>query len=359
MNPKVSFVVPCYNLGHLLPDCVHSILNQSYKNLELIIMDDCSPDATPEIAKTFKDSRVAYFRNETNLGVCGNFNRGIELAQGEYIWIISADDRLRRNYAVEKFVALMESDPGLGFAFCPVVLLERGQETTSPNKHGQEDRIFKGHDFFRMLQKGYCLSASAIVRRECYHRLGMLPVDLDYGGDWYVWCLFSLYYDVGYLAEPMVNYRVHDQQITKVMAREVPQDCRDMYIAARWRVKARAESEGHEALAAACLDGIVTDYKNRLTSRLRHSGTLGLTLEEFEMSLARHGANNEEVRRLRAYMYNEAGDTYHCLNDFQRASECYAVALGQRWDVRGLAKYALLKMGWPGIRLRRWLAAWS
>ena len=359
MNPKVSFVVPSYNLGHLLPDCVNSILSQTYKSLELIIMDDCSRDETPEVVKSFRDDRVRYVRNAENLGVCGNFNKGIESAGGDYIWIISADDRLRRDYAVERFVAFMDNEPKIGFAFCPTVDIEGGRETDIPKRmcHGAEDRVIRGHDFFRMLQKSYCLSASAMVRRECYQHLGMLPVDLDFAGDWYLWCVFCLYHDVGYIAEPMVNYRIHDLQTTSIMTRDVPHNCRNMSIAARWRAKEKAKMAGHESLVRACVEGISKEYTGRLTSKLRYDSTLGITLDEFEESLARHGTEGGENTQLRCHVYREAGDLYYSLNDFRRAIDCYSLVLQQRWDAKCWAKYALLSMGAMGIRMRRWISA--
>jgi len=63
MNPLVSFVVPCYKFAHLLPQCVNSILEQTYQNYEILIMDNCSPDTTPEVAASFKDPRVKHIRN--------------------------------------------------------------------------------------------------------------------------------------------------------------------------------------------------------------------------------------------------------------------------------------------------------
>src|SRR5216684_5652724 len=95
MNPKVSFVIPCYKLAHLLPECVNSILSQTYQDFEVLIMDDCSPDHTPEVARSFRDARVKHIRNEPNLGHLKNYNKGIELARGQYVWLISADDCLR------------------------------------------------------------------------------------------------------------------------------------------------------------------------------------------------------------------------------------------------------------------------
>ena len=103
-TPTVTFVVPCYKLAHLLPECINSILSQSFRDLEILIMDDCSPDNTADTARSFQDSRVRYIRNDQNLGHLRNYNNGIALARGKYIWLISADDYLRRPYVLENYV---------------------------------------------------------------------------------------------------------------------------------------------------------------------------------------------------------------------------------------------------------------
>ena len=100
MDPKVTFIVPCYNLAHVLPECVNSILSQSFSDFEVLIMDDCSPDNTPEVARSFSDARVRHVRNEKNQRHLANYNKGIKLAKGEYVWLISADDRLRKPYVL-------------------------------------------------------------------------------------------------------------------------------------------------------------------------------------------------------------------------------------------------------------------
>src|SRR6516225_6045108 len=114
MKPLVSFVVPCYNLGHFLGDCVSSILSQSYEDFEVLIMDDCSPDATAEVARSFKDPRVVHIYNNVNLGHLKNYNKGIMLARGSYIWLISADDRLRRSNALKRYIDFMHHSPQVG-----------------------------------------------------------------------------------------------------------------------------------------------------------------------------------------------------------------------------------------------------
>jgi glycosyltransferase involved in cell wall biosynthesis len=117
--PKVSFVIPCYNLAHLLPQCIDSILSQTYSDFEILIMNDRSPDDTARVAKSYQDKRVKHIENESNLGHLRNYNKGIEMSRGQYIWLISADDYLRVPYILERYVRLMDSSPTVGYVVCP------------------------------------------------------------------------------------------------------------------------------------------------------------------------------------------------------------------------------------------------
>src|SRR5947209_4075115 len=149
MNPKVTFIVPCYKLAHLLTKCVNSVLQQTYKDFEILIMDDCSPDNTPEVAQSFHDPRVKYFRNNPNLGHLKNYNKGILLAKGAYVWLISADDSLRSSKVLERYVRLMDSNSRVGYVYCPAIKVvdeqERGVMTYS--EVSPRDTIINGHRF--------------------------------------------------------------------------------------------------------------------------------------------------------------------------------------------------------------------
>jgi glycosyltransferase involved in cell wall biosynthesis len=216
-SPKVTFFVPCYKLAHLLTACVESILAQTYGDFEVLIMDDCSPDNTPEVARSFTDPRVRHIRNEPNLGHLRNYNKAIALAAGEYVWLISADDRLRSPVVLERYLEVMEAHPRVGFAFCPGVGLQ-GEQETGIVKYGWlpgPDAVLDGRAFLHRLLESNCVLAPAgLVRKECYERVGVFPLDLPFAGDWYLWCAFALHYDVAYFAEPMVNYREHTESMT-------------------------------------------------------------------------------------------------------------------------------------------------
>jgi glycosyltransferase involved in cell wall biosynthesis len=195
--PTASFIVLCYKLAHLLPECVDSILSQTYTDFEVLIMDDCSPDRTAEVAKSFQDPRVKHIRNDKNLGLLGNQNEGVRLSRCKYVWIISADDYLRRPYILQRYVDLMEKHPNVGYAFCPGIIVENGQETGVQGSYGKRDRIVSGHVFLKTLVGGsMVIAASAMARRECYERISLFPTDITWAGarvnmcwagDWYLW----------------------------------------------------------------------------------------------------------------------------------------------------------------------------
>lgn len=91
-EPLISVIIPTYNRGRLILDSVNSVLNQTYKNIELIVVDDCSTDDTEQILKSLNDCRLNYLRLEKNSGACVARNRGIEVASGEYLAFNDSDD---------------------------------------------------------------------------------------------------------------------------------------------------------------------------------------------------------------------------------------------------------------------------
>lgn len=112
-KPKVSVVIPTYNYAHFLDETVQSVLDQTYTDFELIIVDNCSTDNTAEVVQKYlTDKRVNYIVNEQNLGLVGNWNKCLELAQGEYVKFLCADDKFHPQL-LEKFVPVMDQHPNV------------------------------------------------------------------------------------------------------------------------------------------------------------------------------------------------------------------------------------------------------
>jgi glycosyltransferase involved in cell wall biosynthesis len=118
--PRVSVVIPAYNRAHFLPEVVESALAQTYRDFEVIVIDDGSTDNTPEVASRFPPA-VRYYRQE-NQGLSAVRNKGIELARGEYIIFLDSDDVLLKD-ALEKSVLFLDQHPEAGFChgqFCTI-----------------------------------------------------------------------------------------------------------------------------------------------------------------------------------------------------------------------------------------------
>lgn len=109
-NPLISVLIPTYNSELYIKSTLESILNQTYKNLETIVIDDASTDNTVEILKNYKDERIKLYVNNNNLGISGNMNKGIKLSHGKYLAIMDADD-WSYPYRIEEQVKIMEENP--------------------------------------------------------------------------------------------------------------------------------------------------------------------------------------------------------------------------------------------------------
>jgi glycosyltransferase involved in cell wall biosynthesis len=358
--PKVSFVVPCYKLAHLLPECVTSILAQTYEDFEILIMDDSSPDSTPEVARSFSDSRVMHVRNKTNLGHLRNYNKGIELSRGTYVWLISADDRLRCRYVLEKYVALMEAHPEVGYVICPGVGLCDNEETSllEYSHHGDKDTIFDGREFVRkLLEYNSVIAAAGMVRKQLYEQFSTFPLDLPYAGDWYLWCLFALHSEVGYFAEPMVNYRQHQLSITNTLMDDGARVCIADNIAVAWHIKRAVEATEHRWLTKQCDDSIVRQCASSLAGN-QFVNASGMTPFEFEQSVRKFATSPEEVKQIRVRSYLQGGDQAFWMGKRQRAAALYGLALRSApLCPRLLFKYMLLHLGDVGDCVREGIGA--
>ncbi len=364
-SPKVSFVVPCYKLGHLLAECVNSILSQTYTDFEILILDDKSPDNTAEVSKSFTDSRVTYIQNPENLGNLRNYNKGIGLARGKYIWLISADDFLIRPYVLERYVGLMDSNPHVGYTFCPGIRLKNGKEAGVTGTYGERDCVIKGQAMLKALfDRNFVLAASVMVRRECYETIdvfplkaewGGIPVDMKWLGDWYLWCVFALAYDVGYFAEPMVCYREHDLSMSNsITQKEIVQSCADSDIGMLWMMRQKAIGAKSTRIAEDCMLAIKNEYRQQAIGKQFRASTYTMSLSHLEESLHRSTNNEIERNRIRAFFFDGVGDRHLSCQEESTARHFYLSSL--RKDPRLIKVYAkllLLSFGKPGAYLRR------
>jgi len=207
VNPLVSVVIPTYNRAGLLSRAVESVLNQTYPNFELIVMDDCSTDGTESVVKGFQDYRIRYIRHKKNQGAPIARNNGIKAAKGEYIAFQDSDDEWLPT-KLEKEVNAFNSAPSdLGVVYTSFWLVDNDKKTLVPSSHVKQTEG-KIHDV--LLEMNFVSLSSAIVKNECFTKVGMFE-NIPRFQDWELWLRISKHYRFKHLREPLVKvYRQSD-----------------------------------------------------------------------------------------------------------------------------------------------------
>jgi hypothetical protein len=361
MNPLVSFVVPCYQLGHVLPECIESILTQTYQNFEILIMDNCSPDNTPEVARSFCDPRVRHIRNEENIGHTANFNRGITLSQGKYVWWLSADDLLQSSRALERFVELMERNPQVGYVFCRSIEVQGGKKKgiAQWTDCGADDLIWDGRAFLARLFEFNCIAeSSAMVRKQCYERVGLFRLDLPFASDWYLWCSIALHYDVAYFSDPMVcwrNWQDHSDSLTAVFSQD--HTCISDEIAVLSDAGLQTKDMGIPVLCSLARSALVHRVLRTLKPPLGHNHQAALTGAQLRAILRVRIRDKEERRLILTRLYSELtneADQHYWQSDYTESMRSYQLAISIRpWSLKTRAKCLLLRIDSLGRSVRR------
>jgi glycosyltransferase involved in cell wall biosynthesis len=189
-NPLVSVVLPTYNRAHLLPRAINSVLNQTYKSLELIIIDDGSTDKTDEVVGEYKkkDTRIKYLKNTRNSGAPISRNRGIRAAKGKFIAFQDSDDEwLPSKIDIE--LKLIQTDTNLGLVYSLPV--RSGAQTLLSHLVHQPPRLFKGITLTNKLLETNFIYIHILARKECVINVGMFDIDLLRFQDWDLWIRLS------------------------------------------------------------------------------------------------------------------------------------------------------------------------
>jgi glycosyltransferase involved in cell wall biosynthesis len=214
-RPLLSVCIPIYNPEHYFVAAVESILEQDFRDYELLIVDDCSTQPVAEVIEQFQDSRIRFVRNDANLGLPTNWNRCIELASGELITILHQDDVMLPGNLGQK-VALLQQQPTVGLVYSDILRIDAGGAIIGGHWLPQpsEDFVAPGVELFRIIaETGNPIMCPAVmVRSECYHRVGMFDTSLPFNTDHHMWMRIALAYDIAYVARPLVAYRYHDTQ---------------------------------------------------------------------------------------------------------------------------------------------------
>lgn len=218
--PKVTVAIPTWKRHDKISEAVASILNQTFGDFELLIIDNNADNLTQRAVSRFPDSRIRYVQSSAPLTVIESWNKCVDLSRGEYVHIFADDDRLKPTFLAHS-VTVLDAHPAVGFTF------------THANKTDAEWRVarlwgynfpppgyLRRDDYIRLTLTHACcitLAPTVVVRRSLYESVG--PYRAEYGSNTFDFNLYlraALVSDSFFIDEVLVDYRLHPDQLTEV-----------------------------------------------------------------------------------------------------------------------------------------------
>lgn len=229
MSPLVSVIIPSYNHEKFLKERIDSVLNQTFQDFELIILDDLSPDNSQEIIESYrahpKVSQIIY--NEKNSGsTFFQWNKAVlSLAKGEFIWIAESDDVADPKF-LETLVPMLQQNSEVVLAYSQSAKMDSEGKITGSWSEWTQDLVEGNYfnDSFQMngqeyiekflIHKNTIPNASAVLfRRKTYAEIGGAVVDMKTNGDWDLWFKMLMEGDINYSSKIMNNFRYHGTSV--------------------------------------------------------------------------------------------------------------------------------------------------
>ena len=212
MNDLISIVLPVYNGAKFLRESIDSVLAQTYTNWELLIVDDCSRDETPAIAREYaqRDSRIRYYRNEENLRLPRNLNKGFSLTRGDYLTWTSDDNRYRPE-ALEKMHDMLVRTSAQ-FVYCSMDVIDE-------NDNLIETYIAKPGSIKRLV--GFnTVGACFLYTRKAYEAVGDYDHEMILVEDYDYWQRIAMRFETVTIEQILYDYRRHSGALTSTMRQE-------------------------------------------------------------------------------------------------------------------------------------------
>ena len=208
--PKVSVIVPNYNHAPYLKRRIDSILNQTYQDFELILLDDCSTDNSAEVLKSYASNpKVSHIViNEKNSGsTFKQWDKGFVLAKGDYIWVAESDDWCEKTL-LENLVPALDDNPNVVLAYCQSLLVSETGYISYQTRSDQYSTIQSGRDFVakHMFGDPILVNAGMIVfRKSTLKGINEFYKTMKAAGDWMFWVNVALCGDV-FISAKGLNY---------------------------------------------------------------------------------------------------------------------------------------------------------
>ncbi|MEA5571604.1 glycosyltransferase family 2 protein [Calothrix sp. UHCC 0171] len=221
-QPLVSIITPTYNRLGYLKEALASAVNQTYRNIEVIVSDNCSPENPQALVESFADSRIRFSRNETNIGMFANTFKAFQMARGKYVAALLDDDVWEPDF-LEKLIPPLEAHPDLSVAFCDHYIIDAQgviddkatQEYSSVYKRSDlQEGIYQPFYRLALVDNAVSTATAAVIRHDA---IAWDKIPAEVGGSWdiylnYLCCRSGA--GAYYYPAKLTRYRSHENTDT-------------------------------------------------------------------------------------------------------------------------------------------------
>lgn len=234
MQEKISVIIPTYNREKSIARAVRSILAQTYRNYEVLIVDDGSTDSTRKIVESFGDDRIRYIYLEENSGVSHARNVGIQMAECDYIAFLDSDDEWLPE-KLEKQMEMMRQMPeNVGLVYCRMSgMRPDGGVSFCPNL-GIAKEALEGNMFPFLLKENVISPQAVLIRRKCLKQSGGFDESLTCIEDWELFLRISQCWQITFMEETLVRVHVSETSVSQNISGYLKTRC--YMISKYWRL---------------------------------------------------------------------------------------------------------------------------
>jgi glycosyltransferase involved in cell wall biosynthesis len=217
LAPTLSVTVLNYNYAHYLPQCLDTILRQTWTDFELLLINDCSTDNSLEVIQPYlADPRVTLINHEQNKGYISSLIEGSDRSRGKYITVISADDFCVSDRAFETLLNMLESDPDISWAHSAYGRYRADGSFQDLAQHHRHSYVRPGSEEYQdiLLTRTYILHSGVIIRGSAYKAVGGYNPKARFSCDDAMWLMLCSQGKSGYHAEELYAYRQHGKNMS-------------------------------------------------------------------------------------------------------------------------------------------------
>ncbi len=300
--PKVSVIMSVYNGEKYLCKAIDSILDQTFKDFEFLIINDGSTDRTSEILQSYHDSRMKIINNVENIGLTKSLNKGLKIARGEYIARMDADD-VSLLTRLEKQVNFFDKNKDIGLLGTSWYCIDDKGRKVSINKapKGKQSVHFMCH-------------GTTLVRKDCLEEVGFYREIFEYAQDYDLWLRIADKFEIENIREPLYKLRVHNDSIS--LKKKLQQD---LYASLAIELANERRKIGKDRLS-------IVPQKEAIRIRNQRLGLSGI-----------------KKRKILSYNYYTWSQAAFLLGEYERAFN-YAIKSSRKYVLNLYAWVMLLKI---------------